>query len=118
MNKIKKTDAASLIPGDVFHPGEFLKDEIQARGMRQANLVNVLGLSKSEISLIIHGKRNITVHVAIKLEELLGIDAEIWMNLQIAYEINKVKIQLKNKLKIRQSLKNKGVGIQKLRMRV
>lgn len=99
MNKTKKTAANNLIPGNIFHPGEFLKEEIEARGMRQVDLVDPLGLSKSEVSLIIHGKRNITVSVAIKLEELLGIDAEIWMNLQVKYEIDLVKIAHKKELK-------------------
>lgn len=87
MNKIFKRPANDLIPGDVFPVGEYIFDEIEARGMKQIELANVLGLSKSEISLIIHGKRNITVPVALKLEKLLGISAEVWMNLQIKFEI-------------------------------
>lgn len=99
MNKKKKTAANHLIAGDVFHPGEFLKEEMEARGMRQVDLVEALGLSKTEVNLIIHGKRNITVAIAIKLEYLLGIEAETWMNLQVKYEIDMVKLTHKKELK-------------------
>jgi len=99
MNKKKSKTANQLIPGDIFHPGEFLKEEIDARGMKQVDLVSALNLSKSEVNLIIHGKRNITVPIAIRLESLFGIDAETWMNLQIKYEIEVVKLTHKNELK-------------------
>lgn len=98
MSNKKKSAANNLIPGNVFHPGEILREEIESRGLRQVDLVAALGLSKTEVSLIINGKRNITVPVAIKLESLLGIEAEVWMNLQVKYEIDVVKLKHKKEL--------------------
>lgn len=91
MNKLKKTAANNLIAGDIFHPGEFLKDEMEARGMKQVDLAEALGVSKSEINLIIHGKRNITALMAVMLEDVFEIAAEVWMNLQVKYEIELIK---------------------------
>ena len=86
MNKQKSNYINDQLPGDIFHPGEHLKDEIDARKMSQQELAEKLIVSKSEISLIINGHRNITPKLAIKLEEVLGINAEFWMNIQIKYD--------------------------------
>ncbi len=95
MSKKYKIAAHDLIAGDVFHPGILLKEEIDARAIKQVQLAESLGLSKTEVSLIIHGKRNITVAIALKLEDLLNIDAETWMNMQVKYEIELLKVSLK-----------------------
>src|SRR6266566_3853862 len=85
--RMKKTSANNLIAGDLFVPGEYIAEEMKAREMKQVHLADKLGLSKSEMSLIIHGKRSITVPIALKLEKIFKIDAEIWMNLQVKYDI-------------------------------
>lgn len=105
--KKEKITADQMIAGDLFVPGEYIIDELEARGMKQVDLANELSLSKSEINLIIHGKRSITVPIAIKLERVFGIDAEFWMNLQIKYDIEKLKRQYSVDLKAR------GISTQK-----
>jgi addiction module HigA family antidote len=107
MNKEKKIAAQNLVPGDVFHPGEFLSEEMEARGIRQIDLANHLGLSKTEINLVVHGKRGITVPLAVMLEKIFGISAETWMNLQVKYEIDLVK------KKHNAELKTKGIKASK-----
>ena len=64
-------------------------------------------MSKTEINLVVHGKRGITVALAIKLEKVFGISAETWMNLQIKYEIDLVK------KKHNEELKAKGIKASK-----
>jgi len=41
-----------------------------------------LGIQPGNLSELFKGKRNITAVLALKLEELLGISAEFWLNLQ------------------------------------
>jgi len=100
---------------DAFHPGEFIKDELRAREMKQQELADDMGISKTVLSQIIHGKRNITPDIALKLERSLGINAELWMKLQVKYELNtirinqmdalkKVKIQSKKKSDIKEAI--------------
>jgi addiction module HigA family antidote len=110
MSKRKSKIANEMIPGDIFHPGEHLKDEIEARGMSQQQLALDTKLSKSEISLIIHGRRNITPLIALKIEMALGVNAEFWMNLQIKYEIDQLKRKYQeslSKMKLNPSKKAK-----------
>lgn len=99
MNKKKKL-ANDMVPGDIFHPGEIIQDEIGAREMSQQDLADKTKMSKSEISLLLHGHRNITPMIAVLLEKILGIDAEIWMNLQVKYDIDKVRKKAKHAIGI------------------
>ena len=88
--------ANEMIPGDVFHPAEILKDELEARKIKQSDLATLSNFNKSFISLLLQGKRNITIPVAVELEKVLGIKAEIWIRLQKQYELNNELIELKN----------------------
>ena len=58
MNKVKK-NTDNLIPGDIFHPGEYIKDELAARGISQQVLADKMKVSKSEVSFVIRGHRDI-----------------------------------------------------------
>ena len=44
MAKHKKT-ADEITPAILIHPGEMIKDELEARGMTQKDLANKLGIS-------------------------------------------------------------------------
>lgn len=91
-----KTFANEMIPGDVFHPSEIIKDELEARGMRQVDLINQTGYNKGFISLLLKGERNITSSVALVLEKVFEIPAEFWIRLQKNYEMNKALIEIRN----------------------
>jgi HTH-type transcriptional regulator/antitoxin HigA len=95
----EKRIANDMIPGDIFHPGHFLAEEIEYRGIKQIELAKLLDISRSEMSLVINGKRNMTIQMAIKLEKALGIKAETWMNFQMGYEINLMRKRMADELK-------------------
>ena len=113
MSEQKKREANSLIPGDLFVPGEYIKDEMQARGMKQVELAEELGISKSELSLVLSGKRKINIMLALQLEKVFKIDAETWMNIQVKYDIEKVKIRLSNELETITLSHSKRTGLKK-----
>lgn len=94
---MKNNTLNNLTPQKTFHPGEDLKDELEARGISQAELARLLNMKKSQLNEIIKGKRNMTAEVAILLEEVLEISAEFWMNAQKQYELDKARID--NKIK-------------------
>jgi HTH-type transcriptional regulator/antitoxin HigA len=78
--------------GEVFAPGEFLKEELEARGWTQVELAEILGRPPRLINEIIAGKRAITPETAKGLAEALGTSAELWMNLESAYQLHQVKL--------------------------
>lgn len=67
------------------HPGEVLAAELEERGISQKSFAEQIGMRPSHLSELINGKRNVTMAIADKLQEALGIDAQSWMNLQIQY---------------------------------
>lgn len=67
------------------HPGEVLAAELEERGITQKAFAEEIGMRPSHLSELINGKRNVTMAIADKLQEALGIDAQSWMNLQVQY---------------------------------
>lgn len=70
-----------------LHPGELLAMEIEARNYKKTDFAGLLQMRPSQLSELLHGKRHVGAALAIKLEQLLGISAEYWMRLQVAYDI-------------------------------
>jgi len=68
------------------HPGEYIKMELEGRGIKQKDFADVLGITKVEVNQLIHGKRNITPRLAIRIGEAFGTGPETWMNLQMMYD--------------------------------
>ncbi len=68
------------------HPGEVLHEELRERGITQKAFAEQIGMRPSHLSEIINGKRNITISIADKLQEALGIDSQSWVNMQTQYD--------------------------------
>ncbi|MEW6234210.1 MAG: HigA family addiction module antitoxin [Candidatus Omnitrophota bacterium] len=82
------------------HPGEILKDELEARNMSMNRLAKELNVPAGRISQIMSGKRAITPDTAIRLANYLGTSAEVWMNLQTQYDLALARRKLEDELKI------------------
>jgi HTH-type transcriptional regulator/antitoxin HigA len=76
---------------EVFPPGEFLKDELEARKWSQTEFAEIIGRPVRLINEIIAGKRAITPETAIQLSASLGTSAELWMNLESQFQLSKVR---------------------------
>lgn len=77
---------------EVFPPGEFLKEELEARGWSQIDLSEVLDRPPRVVSEIISGKRSITPETAKGLGDALGTGAQFWMNLESTWQLSKLKV--------------------------
>ena len=76
-------------PNWATHPGEHLAEQIEARGWSQADFARLAGLMPELVGAIIAGRNPVTPETAIKLERLLGINAEIWTRLQANWDLNR-----------------------------
>lgn len=76
-----------LQPSVPIHPGEILKDELEARDMSQRKFAAIIGVSYSVLNEVINGKRPITTEYALKIEAATGIPAYIWVNMQMEYNM-------------------------------
>ena len=77
-----------LIPAIPIHPGEMIKDELQARGISQRKFAALIGVSYSVLNEVINGKRPVTTEYALKIEAATGIPAYIWVNMQKDYNMH------------------------------
>jgi len=77
------------IPAEVFPPGEFIKDELEARNWTQADLAEIFGLTVKAANEIIAGKKAITPETARGLGDAFGTGPELWLNLENAYRLSR-----------------------------
>ncbi len=74
---------------EVFPPGDFIREELEARGWTQSDLAAILGRPFQVVNAIINGRKAITTRAARELEAALGPSAELWMKLEISYRLHK-----------------------------
>lgn len=70
-----------------IHPGEMLKDELDARGIAVESFAGMIDCGGQEIADIVEGRAPLTAPVALKIEAATGIKAYIWVNLQKDYDM-------------------------------
>ena len=82
-----------LVLAEAIHPGEMLKDELKARGMKQKELSTLTGIQAPILNNIIKGVRSITAQQSILIGEALGIEPDYFYTLQSLYDMDKAKIE-------------------------
>lgn len=71
----------------VFHPGEYLAEELDERGMTGAELERALNTPQNRVSEILNGKRTVTVDTALRLARWIGSSPQYWLNLQQIHDL-------------------------------
>lgn len=89
-------ESGNWVPAAAIHPTEYIKDEMKARGIKSAALARMLGMQPSNLSRMLGKKESITPAMAIRLEKALGVSAETWTNLQIAYDKDVLAVSGRN----------------------
>ena len=75
------------------HPGEILRDELDALGLSATVLAKELDLPVSRIAAILHGRRGVTANTALRLARYFGTTPQVWLNLQETYELRRAEIE-------------------------
>ena len=83
--------AQQIKPYSPIHPGELIKDEIEARGISQKKISEIIGIPYTMLNEILNGKRNITAETALLFEAALDINAELLVNMQSSYSLQVAK---------------------------
>ena len=83
--------ANNLTPFEPTHPGELIKDELEAMNLTQAKLAESIGVKPSLLNEIIKGKRSVNTEIALLLEAAINIPADLLLNLQNDYNMQIVK---------------------------
>jgi addiction module HigA family antidote len=76
-----------------IHPGELLAEELEEIGMTPTELARQLSVPPNRITQIIQGKRSITGDTALRLAHWFGTSPQLWLNLQISYDLRRAQQQ-------------------------
>lgn len=69
-----------------FHPGEFIKDELEARGWTVEDLAKIALVDAVALREIIAGYRRVTPIFSMQISKAFGVSRELFDNLQKAYD--------------------------------
>ena len=72
---------------EAFPPGDYIREELAARGWTQADLAKIIGRTQPAVNEMVTGKRGITPESALALAAAFGTSAEFWLNLQMIYSL-------------------------------
>ena len=75
------------------HPGDILEEILEDLGISAYALAKSIGKAPIQVSRIINGKTSVTAHMARLIAEALGTSAEMWMNLQSQYDLEREKLK-------------------------
>ncbi len=69
------------------HPGEILRDAIEAEGWTVSDAAARLGVTRNTLSRVVNGRAGISPRLALALERLGWSDAGHWVRMQGAYDL-------------------------------
>jgi addiction module HigA family antidote len=64
-----------------------LEEFLTPLGMSQKALADRIGVSFPRVNELVHGTRGMTPDTALRLERRFGMDAQFWLNLQLAWDL-------------------------------
>ena len=76
---------------DPIHPGETLREDLDALGMSAAELARRVEVPVNRIAEILNGRRAVTGDTALRLGRFFGTSGEFWLNLQKLYELRRAE---------------------------
>jgi len=90
-----------VVSVEPFHPGEYIQEELDARGWSHAALADMMGQERLLVVKLCQRRTGITPSIARALATALGVNAQTWLNLQAAYEAALAAQQARQSIKER-----------------
>lgn len=70
------------------HPGEMLLEEfLTPMGLTQRDLADGIRVPYQRINELVNGRRGVTPSTAIRLAKFFGTTPDLWMNLQLRWDL-------------------------------
>jgi addiction module HigA family antidote len=83
-------------PANPIHPGQMLKEEfLTPVGLSQRAFAKRMGWTVAKLNELINGKRGITADSALDLAAELKTSPEVWMNLQMLFDLKRAEVRRK-----------------------
>ena len=75
------------------HPGEILREELEALGISANALSKALGVPATRVTMILNGRRGVSADTALRLARYFGTTPQLWLNLQKTWELRRAEIE-------------------------
>jgi len=75
------------------HPGEILREEIEALDLSANALAKMLAVPVNRITAILNGQRGVSADTALRLARYFGTTPQLWLNLQKTWELRRAEIK-------------------------
>lgn len=74
------------------HPGQAVRhDCLDALGLSVTDGARALGVSRQALNNLVNGKASVSPEMAVRLAKAFGGSAEVWLRLQLAYDLAQVQ---------------------------
>jgi addiction module HigA family antidote len=77
---------------DPPHPGRLVRQEcIEPLGLTITDAAERLGVTRQALNNVVNGKSGISAEMALRLATAFGGDPEMWLRMQMAYDLAQVR---------------------------
>lgn len=66
-------------------PGATIKEQLEDKGISQNEFATKMEMSEESLNRLLDGRARLTSEIATKLENILGVPAKFWINLETIY---------------------------------
>ncbi len=102
----RKQIVYDLLMGNTpVHPGLVLARALAGRGVSQAVLARIIGVSPMRISHVVKGTRPVTAELALLLGRAFDQSPHYWLSLQARYDLAMAKARLGPRLRSARSVR-------------
>jgi len=68
------------------HPGEVLREYLP-ESVTVTEAAERLGITRQALSALLNGRAGVSADMALRLSQALGTSAEMWLSMQVAYDL-------------------------------
>ena len=72
------------------HPGDLIRENLDELGLPVAEAAAALGVTRQQLYNVINGKSGIIPEMAFRLEKAFGGSADVWVRMQVNYDLTQV----------------------------
>jgi antitoxin HigA-1 len=73
------------------HPGLLVKECLDDLGLSVAEVAKGLGVTRQQLHNVIAGRSNVTPEMAIRFEKAFGRTADMWLRMQMNYDLAQMR---------------------------
>jgi len=78
------------------HPGKLVKANLDEIGLSVVEAAKAIGVTRQQLYNVIGGKSAVTPEMAVRFEKAFGGSADLWLSMQAAYDLARVRLHDKD----------------------